>query len=54
MDQRGNQDPLCAQHRIFGKNKFRVGTVEDAICWKYGMHSWDIVQTLTKQPRSPN
>jgi peptidoglycan/xylan/chitin deacetylase (PgdA/CDA1 family) len=36
------------------KNKFRVGTVEDAICWKYGMHSWDIVQTLAKQPRSPN
>jgi hypothetical protein len=36
------------------KNKFRVGTVEDAICWKYGMHSWEIVQTLTKQPRSPN
>jgi hypothetical protein len=25
---------------------FRVGTVEDAICWKYGMHSWDIVNKL--------
>jgi peptidoglycan/xylan/chitin deacetylase (PgdA/CDA1 family) len=36
------------------KNKFRIGTVEDAICWKYGKHSWEIVQTLTMQPRSPN
>jgi peptidoglycan/xylan/chitin deacetylase (PgdA/CDA1 family) len=25
------------------KNKFRVGTVEDVICWKYGKHSWEIV-----------
>jgi peptidoglycan/xylan/chitin deacetylase (PgdA/CDA1 family) len=33
---------------------FRVGTVEDAICWKYGKHSWEIVQWLTQQPRSPN
>jgi peptidoglycan/xylan/chitin deacetylase (PgdA/CDA1 family) len=36
------------------KNGFRVGTVEDAICWKYGMHSWDIVHQKTQQARSPN
>jgi hypothetical protein len=36
------------------RNKFRVGTVEDAICWKYGKHSWEIVQMLSGQPRSPN
>jgi hypothetical protein len=34
---------------LFGPNKWveqngwRVGSVEDAICWKYGMHSWDII-----------
>jgi len=33
---------------------FRVGTVEDAICWKYGKHSWEIVAQLTGQARSPN
>jgi peptidoglycan/xylan/chitin deacetylase (PgdA/CDA1 family) len=26
---------------------FKMATVEDAICWKYGMHSWDIVNKLT-------
>ena len=26
--------------------KYRIGSVEDAICWKYGMHSWDIVNTV--------
>ncbi len=36
------------------KNNFRIGTVEDAICWKYGMHSWDIVAQLTKQTRGQN
>jgi hypothetical protein len=25
---------------------FRVGTVEDAICWKFGMHSWEVVNKL--------
>jgi len=35
------------------KNKFRVGTVEDAICWKYGKHSWEIVASKG-QARSPN
>ncbi len=34
---------------------FRVGTVEDAICWKYGMHSWDIVNKLNATTtRIPN
>jgi hypothetical protein len=38
-----------ALRKLFGPNgylkttKFRIGTVEDAICWKYGMHSWDVV-----------
>ncbi len=36
------------------KNKFRVGTVEDAICWKYGKHSWEIVAAKTGQARAPN
>jgi hypothetical protein len=36
------------------KNKFRVGTVEDAICWKYGKHSWEIVAAKTGQARTPN
>ena len=22
---------------------YRIGTIEDAVCWKYGMHSWDVV-----------
>jgi peptidoglycan/xylan/chitin deacetylase (PgdA/CDA1 family) len=37
------------------KNKFRVGTIEDAICWKYGKHSWEIVQQNNPgQTRGPN
>jgi peptidoglycan/xylan/chitin deacetylase (PgdA/CDA1 family) len=28
------------------KHNFRVGTVEDAICWRYGKHSWEIVKQL--------
>ena len=36
------------------KNKFRVGTVEDAVCWKYGKHSWEIVQAKTNKPHGPN
>jgi hypothetical protein len=27
-------------------HKFKVATVEDAICWKYGKHSWEIIQQL--------
>jgi hypothetical protein len=33
----------------------RLGTVEDAICWKFGKHSWEIVQQLNPgQTRQPN
>ena len=35
-------------------HNFKLATVEDAICWKYGKHSWEIVQQLTGQARSPN
>jgi len=45
-------DPAAAsslQHR-----GFRLGTVEDAICWKCGKHSWEIVQQLGGQARGPN
>lgn len=37
---------------------YRIGTVEDAICWKYGMHSWDIVNKVNgytgADARGPN
>jgi peptidoglycan/xylan/chitin deacetylase (PgdA/CDA1 family) len=33
---------------------FKLATVEDAICWKYGKHSWEIVQQLAGQPRAAN
>jgi hypothetical protein len=40
------------------KSGFRIGTVEDAICWKYGMHSWDIVNQVNgytgANARGPN
>jgi hypothetical protein len=36
------------------KHGFKIGTVEDAICWKYGKHSWEIIEQLTKQPHTPN
>ncbi|HET6279846.1 MAG TPA: polysaccharide deacetylase family protein [Polyangia bacterium] len=46
---------------LFDKNSgylkthgFRLATVEDAICWKYGKHSWQIISELTRQERSPN
>jgi hypothetical protein len=38
----------------FQKHGFRIGTVEDAICWKYGKHSWEIISDLTKQAHGPN
>jgi hypothetical protein len=28
-------------------HELRVGTVEDAICWKYGRHSWELVSQIT-------
>ena len=36
------------------KHGFKLATVEDAICWKYGKHSWEIVQKISGQARSPN
>jgi hypothetical protein len=34
---------------------FKLATVEDAICWKYGKHSWEIVQQLNAgSMRAPN
>jgi hypothetical protein len=37
------------------KNGFRLGSIEDVICWKYGMHSWDIVNQLNPGAgRGPN
>jgi peptidoglycan/xylan/chitin deacetylase (PgdA/CDA1 family) len=40
-------DPATGYLKSHG---FRVGTVEDALCWKYGKHSWEIVG----QGRKPN
>jgi hypothetical protein len=36
------------------QKKFRIGTVEDAICWKYGKHSWQLIQDLNGTTRGPN
>jgi peptidoglycan/xylan/chitin deacetylase (PgdA/CDA1 family) len=37
------------------KNGFRLGSIEDVVCWKYGMHSWDIVNQLNPGAgRGPN
>ena len=33
---------------------FRLGTVEDVICWKYGKHSWELVQQISGEQRGPN
>ncbi|HXU82981.1 MAG TPA: polysaccharide deacetylase family protein [Polyangia bacterium] len=38
----------------FKKRGFRVGTVEDAICWKYGKHSWELIQQINGTPHGPN
>ena len=35
-------------------HNFRVGTVEDAVCWKYGKHSWELVSQTAGQKRDPN
>jgi hypothetical protein len=35
-------------------HRFRLGTVEDVVCWKYGKHSWQIVEELNGQKRDPN
>ena len=33
-------DPVSG---YFKTHNFKIGTVEDAICWKYGKHSWELV-----------
>jgi peptidoglycan/xylan/chitin deacetylase (PgdA/CDA1 family) len=33
---------------------FKLATVEDVICWKFGKHSWEIVQQISGQARNPN
>jgi peptidoglycan/xylan/chitin deacetylase (PgdA/CDA1 family) len=43
-----------ANPKSFQAQKFRLGTVEDAVCWKYGKHSWEIIESLTKAPHGPN
>jgi len=50
---------LFGPNGYFTKAGFRIGTVEDAVCWKYGMHSWDVVNKIngytgTPQERKPN
>jgi peptidoglycan/xylan/chitin deacetylase (PgdA/CDA1 family) len=48
---KGLLDPTNGE---FKKRGFRVGTVEDAICWKYGKHSWELVQQINNTPRTAN
>jgi peptidoglycan/xylan/chitin deacetylase (PgdA/CDA1 family) len=45
---------LFGPNGYLAKHGFRLGTVEDAICWKYGKHSWEIVQQVSGQMRGPN
>jgi hypothetical protein len=33
---------------------FRLGTVEDVICWKYGKHSWELISAANMSQRGPN
>ena len=33
---------------------FRIGTVEDAVCWKYGKHSWELAKQTSGKNKSPN
>ena len=33
---------------------FRLGTVEDVICWKYGRHSWELISQVTGHQIGPN
>jgi peptidoglycan/xylan/chitin deacetylase (PgdA/CDA1 family) len=48
---KGLLDPTNGE---FKKRGFRLGTVEDAICWKYGKHSWELVQQINSSPHGPN
>jgi peptidoglycan/xylan/chitin deacetylase (PgdA/CDA1 family) len=45
---------LFGPNGYLAKHGFKLGTVEDAICWKYGKHSWEIVQQVSGQMRGPN
>jgi peptidoglycan/xylan/chitin deacetylase (PgdA/CDA1 family) len=45
---------LFGSKGYLAKHGFKIGTVEDAICWKYGKHSWQIVQQLTGKAHGPN
>ncbi|HXI57813.1 MAG TPA: hypothetical protein VNO55_17225 [Polyangia bacterium] len=36
------------------KHGFKTATIEDVICWKYGKHSWEIIQQLGGDARGPN
>jgi hypothetical protein len=44
-------DPTTGYVQTHG---FKVATAEDVVCWKYGKHSWEIVQQLSGQKRDPN
>ena len=33
---------------------FKLATIEDAVCWKFGKHSWELVQQVSGQARAPN
>jgi peptidoglycan/xylan/chitin deacetylase (PgdA/CDA1 family) len=44
-------DPRTGYAQTHG---FRLANVEDVICWKYGKHSWQIVEQLTGQKHDPN
>ena len=35
-------------------HQFRIGTVEDVICWKYGRHSWELISQITGHRAGPN
>jgi len=45
---------LYGKDGYFAKHGFRIGTVEDAICWKYGKHSWEIVKEMSGNDFGPN
>jgi hypothetical protein len=45
---------LFGPNGYFAQHGFKIATVEDVICWKYGKHSWEIVQQISGQSRAPN
>jgi peptidoglycan/xylan/chitin deacetylase (PgdA/CDA1 family) len=42
------------QNGYLAMHGFKTATVEDAICWKYGKHSWEIVTQISGNARSSN